>query len=212
MDIATLALAATLTCQLPANDNLVGLWESTAVSRGGIGSTFEFREDGSYTAAVTVLVDLAYGIKDGRFFMSHNKNEPIDYNKGTKIEITTTGFSLIGDDGKKEIKTKEVSTVEKTIVGVYKYRHYTGGVAHEKYTSDGLIKFRLPMSSDSGCYSIKNKTVVINQSEEDPSEMKYKITKGMLELRDSKGKYSYKIVSEGAWYQSKEIDYQKPTE
>lgn len=210
MDITTLALATTLTCQVPANHNVVGLWESATVSRGGIGNNFEFRKDGSYTTAVTVLVDLSYDIRDGRFYMSHNKGEPINYEKGAKIEITKSGFTLIGDDGKKEIKTKENQGIEESIVGIYKYRHYSGGIAYEKYTRDGHIYFRLPMKSVSGCYTIDKNKITITQAEKKQSEMIYEVSGGMLNLKDSKGKYSYNFVPDGTWYQSKEIDYQKP--
>ena len=210
MNFVTLALATALTCQAPMSEKAVGLWESTTVSRGGIGHNFEFRDDGSYTTAVTVLVDLTYDIKDGNFYMSHNKGESINYEKGAKIEITESGFTLIHKGGKKEVKTKEAPSTEKTIVGTYKYRHYSGGMAYEKYTSDGLIKFRLPMKSASGCYTIDKNTITITQAEKEPSKMIYKVTGGVLGLKDSKGKYSYNLVPEGTWYQSKEIDYQKP--
>ena len=123
MNLITLAVAAILTCQVPMNENVIGLWESTSVSRGGIGHNFEFRDDGSYTTAATVLVDLTYDIKNGSFYMSHNKGEPINYEKGAKIEITKSGFTLTGENREKEIKTKEIPSTEETIVGEYKYRH-----------------------------------------------------------------------------------------
>lgn len=212
MDLASLVLATTLTCHPPANQSVMGLWESTSVSRGGIGHNFEFRDDGSYTTAVTVIVDLNYDIRDGIFYMSHNKTEPINYEKGAKIEINEVGFTLTGENGEKEVKTKELPSKDKTIVGKYKYRHYSGGIAYEKYTSDGTIKFRLPMKSISGCYSIDNDTIILAQAEKELSEIKYKATNDNLTLKSKEGTYSYNSVPEGAWYVSKEIDYQKPPE
>jgi len=212
MDLVTLALATTLACQVPENDKVVGLWESTAVSRGGIGHNLEFREDGSYTSAVTVIVDLTYDIKDGSFYMSHNKDEQINYEKGKQIEITESGFTLTDENGEEEMKTKVTPGTEKTIVGKYKYRHYSGAIAYEKYTSDGIVKFRLPMNSVSGCYLLHKNTITITHSKKEPSEMTYEASDGLLNLKDLKGKHSYNLVPEGAWYQSKEIDYQKPTE
>ena len=211
MDIVTLALAATLNCQQPETKDVIGLWESTSISRGGIGHNFEFREDGSYTSATTVLVDLKYDIKDGSFYMSHNKGEPINYENGAEIEITKSGYKL-NKDGEVEVKTKEHPSKDKTIVGVYKYRHYTGGMAYEKYTDDGEIKFRLPMKSISGCYSINGNSITVTQEDKNSSKMKYIATKDTLSLESQQGKYTYSIVPEGSWYESKEIDYQKPVE
>jgi hypothetical protein len=212
MDITAVALAASLTCHAPINENLVGLWESTNTSRGGIGHNFEFRKDGTYTSAVTVLVDLTYVIKNGVFYTSNNKDKAINYEKGTKIEITKSGFTLIRDDGNKEIRTKIIPSNELTIVGTYKYRHSSGGIAYEKYTSDGLVKFRLPMESSSGCYAIDGNTITIKRHNKEPSKMIYNASENMLKLKDSKGTYSYNLVPEGAWYQGNEINYQKPSQ
>jgi hypothetical protein len=67
------------------------------------------------------------------------------------------------------------------------------------------------MKSVSGCYSINKNTISVTQAEKEPSEMTYKVTGGMLTLKGSEREYSYNFVQEGTWYQSKEIDYQKPS-
>lgn len=196
-------------CQEPTNKEVVGLWESTTTSRGGIGNNFEFKNDGSYTAATVVLVNLTYEIKDGKFYMSQNPGEQINYTKGAAIEVTETGFTLTGEDGTKEVKVKKVQNNEKTIIGEYKYHHYTGGTAYEKYTSDGEMKFRLPMKSVSGCYSINNGEISVTQNAKKPAKISYIISSGNLTLKSPEGEYLYSLVPEGTWYDSKDIDYQK---
>lgn len=212
MGLETLALASALICHVPSDNNLIGLWESTAISRGGIGHNVEFRGDGSYTTAVTVIVDVAYDVKDGRFYTAKNKGEPISYDKGLKIEVSNAGFSLTGDDGKKEIREKQVAGTEQTIVGTYRYRHYSGGMAYEKYTDDGLLKFRLPMSAESGCYSTNRRKVTIKLDKGEEKELNFRVDGKLLVLEGKKGKFSYDLVPEGAWYPGKVTDYQKPTE
>ena len=210
MEIITLVLATSLACKSPGNDIITGLWEAASVSRGGIGHNIEFRNDGTYTMAVTVLIELSYEIKNGKFFMSHNKGESIDYDKGAKIEITKLGFTLTNENGETEVKIKERPSKEKTIVGKYIYRHYTGAMAFEKYTNDGIVKFRLPKKSFSGCFFIDENTIKVTRPHEETVEMKYKLSNTVLYLNNSEGKNSYNFVSEGTWYESKEIDYVKP--
>ena len=55
----TIPAAHARTCPQPATQDLVGLWESRETSKGGIGHTVEFRPDGTYVEAPTVLVDLS---------------------------------------------------------------------------------------------------------------------------------------------------------
>ena len=51
-----------LMAQAVSVNPLVGLWESDVKSKGGIGAALEFRSDGTYTQATTVLVDLFYRV------------------------------------------------------------------------------------------------------------------------------------------------------
>jgi hypothetical protein len=42
---------------------------------------------------------------------------------------------------------------EGSIVGVWRYQHYAGAVAYERYLETGELQFRLALSSYPGCYS-----------------------------------------------------------
>jgi hypothetical protein len=55
------AVVILLAQAVPVNP-LVGLWESDVKSKGGIGTAMEFRSDGTYTMATTVLVDAFYRV------------------------------------------------------------------------------------------------------------------------------------------------------
>tara|TARA_R110002072_G_scaffold195331_1_gene352653 strand:- start:134 stop:769 length:636 start_codon:yes stop_codon:yes gene_type:complete len=211
MDIVTAALASALACSPLSDEKLAGLWESISVSRGGVGHNLEFRIDGSYTTATTVLVDLRYEIRDGEFFMSHNSGEEIDFSNGARIEETETDFTLTKDDVV-EVKTKQTPTEEKTIVGTYVYRHYSGRMAYEKYTDDGKVIFRLPIESKSGCLKL-DENMIFLQADEGQREFTYSMRGENLHLEESDGtRYAYKRVPEGAWYDSKNIDYEEPGE
>ena len=207
MNLFSLLLASTLTCQPVVNKDLVGLWESTSISRGGIGNNIEFRIDGSYNAAVTVLVDLRYEVKNGKLYIAKNPGEPVSYKAGAEIKIENNALVLIGKNGEKEVRNRISQRVGDSVVGMYKYRHYTGGIAYEQFTADGFMHFRLPMRSTSGCYVLKGKEVKITSQDQEPKQLKYKVSLESLVLDDQKKLSKYNRVKDGAWYKSDDIDY-----
>lgn len=210
MNILTIVLAAGLACQVQEEKDLIGFWESMAVSRGGIGLNFEFKGDGSYSTAEVVLVDLTYDIKDEKLYISKNQGEPVSYEKGLKIVLSETDLVLVGDNGRKKVRNRLTKNSSKSIVDKYRYRHYTRAIAYEKYTKDGKFLIRIPMKATNGCYTASKDTLVIKQSEHDDKQIKYRIHKGKLLMKDSNKSYSYNPVKEGAWYKSDMIDYKKP--
>lgn len=66
ISLQLILLTAVLNCTAPSNPALVGFWETERTSKGGIGHTFEFKEDGSYLEAVTVIVDQKYHYDNGK--------------------------------------------------------------------------------------------------------------------------------------------------
>ena len=210
MNLIALALASTLTCQPPVNKELLGLWESTSISRGGIGNNIEFRTDGSYVAAVTVLVDLRYEVKDGKLYTGKNAGEPVSYEAGTDIKVDNNALILIGQNGEKEIRKRISPERTDSVVGKYKYRHYTGAIAYEQFTPDGIMQFRLPMQSTRGCYLTTGNEIKVTSPNQEAKTLQYKLSTGRLILVDQKNPSTYKHVKDGAWYESANIDYKPP--
>lgn len=68
--------------------SLLGRWESVAVSRGGIGTMFEFREDGTMFQSEGVLVDL--------WIRSLTNTELVLYEKDGEGEETRLEFAIEG--------------------------------------------------------------------------------------------------------------------
>jgi hypothetical protein len=210
MNLIALALASTLTCQPAINKELVGLWESTSISKGGIGSNIEFRADGSFISAVTVLVDLRYEVKSGRLYIGKNPGEPVSYETGAEFKVDNTALVLIGQNGEKEVRQRISPGRADSVVGKYKYRHYTGAVAYEHFTPDGIMQFRLPMQSTRGCYQVTGNEIKFISPNQETKTLQYKLSTGRLILFDQKNPSTYKPVTEGAWYDSGNIDYKPP--
>lgn len=211
MNFIALALASTLTCQPALNNELVGLWESTSTSKGGIGNNIEFRIDGSYVAAVTVLVDLRYEVKNGKLYTGKNTGEPVSFEAGAEIKVDNSVLILIGQNGEKEVRNRISPRRANSVVGKYKYRHYTGAIAYEQFTADGLLQFRLPMQSTRGCYLVSGNEVKVTSPNQESKTLQYKLSAGQLVLVDQKNPSTYKHVKDGAWYESENIDY-KPAD
>lgn len=205
-------------CTAPANSALFGLWETEQVSRGGIGHTIEFKSDGSFVEAFTVIVDFHYRIENGRLIVSDKQNAS-DSDVKNSPEIVFDGDTLILKGKGKDPDCATVrrerldkKTLEKpSIIGTWRYRHYTGGIAYERYTPDGLVQFRLPMSTSTGCYSVDSKQLTLIKSNNERGSIPFKVQDGYLELENkNKPATRYRREQAGAWYPRDKIDYQPP--
>ena len=216
MQLSFLLVSAVLMCSAPASSDLLGLWETEQVSRGGIGHTIEFKPDGSYVEAISVIVDFHYRVENGRLIVS---DEEVLSNKDVKNapEIVFDGDTLIlkgKDPACATIRMERLGkkTSDKpSVIGAWRYRHYTGGIAYERYTPDGRVNFRLPMSASIGCYSINGKQLTLIKSNNEKGSMPFKVQGGHLELvNNNKPATRYRREQAGAWYPRDKIDYQKP--
>jgi len=190
---------------------MVGLWESTSTSRGGIGGNIEFKADGSFVSAVTVLVDLRYEAKNGKIYIGKNRGEPVSYEAGAGFKVDNTALVLVGPNGQEEVRKRLGPARANSIVGKYKYRHYTGAMAYEQYTADGIMQFRLPMQSTRGCYRVAGNEIRVVSLHQDAKILRYKLSADRLVLTDKERPSTYKLVKEGPWYDSANIDYKPAT-
>jgi hypothetical protein len=216
MQLSFLLVSAVLMCSAPASSDLLGLWETEQVSRGGIGHTIEFKPDGSYVEAISVIVDFYYRIENGRLVVSE-KEVPSNTDIKNAPEIVFDGDTLIlkGKDPDSTTMRKErlgKKTSDKpSVIGAWCYRHYTGAIAYERFTPDGRVNFRLPMSSSTGCYSIDGKQFTLIKSNNEKGSMPFKVQGDHLELvNKNKPAARYQHEQDEAWYPRNKIDYQKP--
>ena len=149
-------LAGLLTCPVPGSMEIVGLWESRETSKGGIGHTVEFREDGTFVEAITVIVNGFYRLDGNRLLLSETVGGT---EAGSQFRVEGNTFVHIGPDGSvsRKERLKGPSAAEGSVAGNWSYRHYTGAIAFERYTNNGQMLFRLPLKSSSGCYSVSGR-------------------------------------------------------
>ena len=78
-------------------------------------------------------------------------------------------------------------------IGVWKFRHYTGGFAYQQITADGRIMLRVPFPMPWGKYEVKGKKLRIIQPGSPPVDVAYKVTDKTLELT-APGKKTQRLI------------------
>ena len=210
MNFFSVVLASTLTCQPVPDAGQIGFWEATRSSMGGIANNIELRTDGSYSRAMTVLVDFIYKVEDNILYSAPDGEGPVSFTNPREITISNDSYSLTNHEGEKETRKRIGTGQHGSITGVYSYRHGTGAIAYEKYTDDGLFHLRIPMRLEHGCYSIDKEEMSLEPEEKPTYKTYFYFESSDLVLDDFKRKSYYKLVPEGAWYHVDKVDYVKP--
>jgi hypothetical protein len=186
---------------------LVGFWESATTSRGGIGHTFEFRADGTFVEATTVIVDGHYRLIGDRLV---NGEQPVgpdaDASKATRIKIDGDVLVETGPDGSVVMKERVGAGIKNSqLVGAWRYRHYTDVVAFERYTDDGRMFFRLPMLSSVGRYILKGNELLLVRPSQTDARMAIDLQGDALSLVSAGQATKYRRESAGPWYEREHI-------
>ena len=209
--LAWLFIAA-LQCPAPPDPRLVGLWESENKSQGGIGHTLELRSDGTFVEAVTVIVDMSYRVSGDRIFLGEEPTTGAgDKGSSFRFEGDTFVVELPGSPAVRKERIGQREPNQAPIVGMWRYRHYTGAVAFERYTPEGRLHLRLPLSSSQGCYTLEGTRLTLAP----PGQKKVQVslewrgTDLALTLPGQKAAI-YRKDPAGPWYERERIDLQPP--
>lgn len=203
---------AALQCPAPPSPQLVGLWESADKSQGGIGHTLEFRSDGTFVEAVTVIVDMSYRVSGDRLILGEEPTTGAG-DPGISFRFESDTFVVEPPEGpavrKERIGQREPG--QSPIVGMWRYRHYTGAVAFERYTPEGRLHLRLPMSSSQGCYTLAGTRLTLDHScqKKVHVSLAWQGTDLALTLPGQKAAI-YRKDPAGPWYERERIDLQPP--
>ena len=155
-----------------AQDSIVGKWAANVRTRGGLGGMWIFEPDGKASKSFGALVDFHYSA-DGRIMKSVFEDS---YTK--TVEEDSYPYEIIDDvlitnptDTMKRQEMKRVGSPRpgvNPVVGIWTYKHYTGGMATMEFTSSGLAQLSVPFETEKFLYTINGKEIVIT-SERTPS-------------------------------------------
>jgi hypothetical protein len=165
--------------------NLIGVWEAQKTSKGGLGAIYEFREDGGWVGTLGAMVDEKNAGPNP--LIKHFAEHPEDKNTEQIQKV------MNGPDG------------SPAFVGVWKYRHYTGGFAYERILPDGHTMLRIPFPLPWGKYEVSGKTIRLSMPGCPLDIVSYRIIKdNTLELTSKnkvKGKNILKLRRvQPTWY------------
>src|SRR5438874_1426981 len=121
--IAVVLALAVLT-PVPGEVNLVGLWESKETSSGGIGNAMEFRADGVFVQATTVIADTYYRVIGGRLVVGPEApGASADTSKSPSVRVERDVLVQTGPDGSvlREFRLPGQEKGASAIVGGWRY-------------------------------------------------------------------------------------------
>ena len=186
----------------------IGLWDSATTSQGGIGTTLEFRADGTFVEATTVIVTFYYRVIGDRLVVAV---QPLgaDPSVSQSPSMTFEGDVLVMTDRDGSVVRKERMEVKGTgkpgLIGAWRYRHYTGATAFERYADDGRMFFRLPMRSAVGRYTVQSNELVMVRPNEPDVKIAFEIRGDVLRLNNGAGNADYRRDPAGPWYDAEHI-------
>jgi hypothetical protein len=187
---------------------LVGLWDSATTSKGGIGATLEFRADGTFVEATTVIVNAHYRVDGDRLVVAEQPAGLATGNReSVQIKIDGRTLKATGADG--SVLSKERIGVSEAgapaIVGAWRYRHYTGATAFERYTADGRMYFRLPIRSFAGRYVLKGRELSMTQSSRPTVTTTVAFDGDTLTLSGNNRTTPFRRDGAGPWYEREHV-------
>jgi hypothetical protein len=137
--------------------SIVGKWSAAKRTKGGLGTTLIFNDDGSMSHIFGALVDFKYQA-DGKELKTINdadnsviSKEPYEID-GDKLIINPTDPKA-REERSRVGKAKPGSAA---IVGVWSFKHYTGVMSTWQYTTGGLAQLSVPMQTVKGHYKLAN--------------------------------------------------------
>ena len=214
-------LALMVVTSVPEEVNLVGLWESKATSSGGIGHAMEFRADGTFVQATTVIVDTQYRLVGDRLVVGPEApGASADASKSPSFRVEGDVLVRTGPDGS-VLREDRLTGREKgtsPIVGGWRYCHPTGAVAYERYTEAGRMLFRLPMQSSEGRYALSGNTLTLTplglagqgwRIKPQPPDVKLTVeVRGddLVVAKSDGEKAEYRREKAGAWYDLEHVE------
>jgi len=176
------ALLLTISPQcLYANDNpLIGEWVSASRSKGGLGGSKYFREDGTVIVTFGALVDFKYEITGNILSLYDDNGELL-----SEQEFKFSGSDLVFTEiktGKGQKLTRVEGDPQPNIIGKWVGDHYTGSKQCMHFTKGLNCYFSVPFVQAKGTYKVNGDTYIEESAEKGKTEWKICISGDLLKL------------------------------
>ena len=154
-----------INASLAAQINIAGKWAANVRTRGGLGGMWIFEPNGKASKSFGALVDFRYCV-DGRILKTVFKDPYTE-----KVEEDSSPYEILGDvlianptDTTRRQEMKRVGSPRAgadPIVGIWTYKHYTGGIATMEFTSSGLAQLSVPFEVEKYLYTLSGQEIII---------------------------------------------------
>jgi hypothetical protein len=156
-------LLAVSQCVPPGPSDALGLWES-APGSSGFGTAIELRADGTFLETMTVMVDMTYRVSAEGLIIAAEATVDAGNVQAIPFKVTRTTFTY--RHGRRKVKMVRIGAAPdptNLVLGSWRFRHYTGGTAFEKYLPSGQLLFRLPFPGvETGCFTVSKGAVLLS--------------------------------------------------
>ena len=155
-----LTVMALATAAKAAATDIAGIWSSTSRTKGGLGAQWTFAGDGRATYTFGAIVDFLYSTTETQIAMSFVQQDGTTVGEKSANEFSLPGDTLTinpTDAGRRQVMRRVGASRERTsVTGEWAYKHYTGGPALMRYSSDGRGQLVVPMKKIKGSYRADN--------------------------------------------------------
>lgn len=178
---AIIAIITSISSPVLAEDNsVVGEWVVATVTKGGLGATRTFDNNGTVVVSFGAALDMKYNLEANTIVMT----EPDGALQRIDFAITKDTLTLTATNQPSQTLTRVKGTKGTGLIGKWAGKHYTGGQMFMEFTTKKNYYLSVPFRSETGSFVIEGDTL-IEQFQNKERVWKWKIADGVLKLTDS---------------------------
>jgi hypothetical protein len=167
--------------------SLIGTWAADARTKGGLGAALLFADDQSVTSTFGALVDFSYELRDGvlRTTFTDEKGNPSTTSRVVRLAGDTLELESDDSDPAKRVNMARVGLPidgGHSILGTWRFQHYTGVPATWQYTSTGLALLSVLFTTKRGKFAVKNGSMTISWDDGSTENFGIELTRTSLVL------------------------------
>jgi hypothetical protein len=180
-------------------DGLVGVWESTARSKGGIGNVIQLLPDGTVFTHMVVLAEAKYRVDGDQLVLEEGEegeSQPLGTITADAWKIDVQGIPV------EKRRIGAATPGAPAIVGIWAIDREGMEIRHfERYGADGWMRLRVLLpGGGAGSYEFKDDRLTLSAGGASVAHT-FKITGDRLRLVTDDEEDEYRYAGKTAWYE-----------
>ena len=177
---------------LPAG--LIGTWDATNRSHGGIGSTVILGRDSAFVLVLGAMVDGEYRIKGQDFtIIGEDDGSGQRFTETQKLTFAGDTAVLSAKGCAMKLTPLEAGIPANSLVGKWRMIHLTGVPAYEEFSADGSVRLRVPIVVQKGKYRVTGDSIAFHTITPAPEDwvVGFTMAGDTLTVSNSLGQHRY---------------------